>query len=149
MNIAIGSDHGGYKMKEYLKKYLQKTGHAVTDFGCYSEDSVDYPDIAFLVAEAVKDRKYDKGILLDGTGGGMTLAANKVKGVRAVCAYSEMTGAFASEHDNANILCLGGKMIGELLAEKITDAYIKTPFGGDRHQRRLDKIAEIERNNFK
>ncbi|PIU18263.1 MAG: ribose 5-phosphate isomerase B [Elusimicrobia bacterium CG08_land_8_20_14_0_20_44_26] len=149
MNIAIGSDHGGYKLKEHLKKYLQKNGHTVVDFGCYSEDSVDYPDIAFLVGEAMKDKKYDKAILIDGTGGGMTLAANKIKGIRAVCAYNEATGAFASEHDDANILCLGGKMLGELLAEKIVDAYIKTPFGGERHQRRLDKIAEIEKKYFK
>ena len=149
MNIAMGSDHGGFALKEYLKTALQKKGYTVSDFGCYSLESVDYPDIAFLVGEAMKDKKYDKAILIDGTGGGMTLAANKVKGVRAVCAYNEMTGAFASEHDDANILCLGGKMIGELLAEKIADAYINTPFGGDRHQRRLDKIIEIERKYFK
>ncbi len=149
MNIAIGSDHGGFVLKEHLKAVLQKKGHTVSDFGCYSPESVDYPDIAFLVAEAVKDKKYDKAILIDGTGGGMVLSANKVKGIRAVCAYNEMTGAFASEHDDANILCLGGKMIGELLAEKIADVYINTPFGGARHQRRLDKIAEIERKYFK
>ncbi|MFH1957393.1 MAG: ribose 5-phosphate isomerase B [bacterium] len=149
MNIAIGSDHGGFQLKEYLKKILQKNGHSVADFGCYSEEPVDYPDIAFLVAEAVKDKKYEKGILVDGTGGGMTLAANKVKGIRAVCAYNEMTGAFASEHDDANILCLGGKMLGELLAGKIAEAFLKTPFGGARHQRRLDKITEIEKRYFK
>jgi ribose 5-phosphate isomerase B len=149
MNIAIGSDHGGFHMKEHLKKYLQKKGHTVFDFGCYTTDSVDYPDIAFLVAEAVKDKKYEKGILIDGTGGGMTLAANKVKGVRAVCAYNEMTGKFASEHDDANILCLGGKMLGELLAEKIVDAFLETAFGEGRHRRRLDKIAEIEKKYFK
>ncbi|MDO9513788.1 MAG: ribose 5-phosphate isomerase B [Elusimicrobiota bacterium] len=149
MNIAMGSDHGGFDLKEYLKAALQKKGHTVIDFGCYSLEAVDYPDIAFLVAEAMKDKKYDKAILIDGTGGGMTLAANKVKGARAVCAYNEMTGAFASEHDDANILCLGGKMIGELLAEKIADAYINTPFGGARHQRRLDKIVGIERKYFK
>ncbi len=149
MNIAIGSDHGGFQLKEYLKKFLQKESHSVTDFGCYSEEPVDYPDIAFLVAESVKDRKYEKGILVDGTGGGMTLAANKVKGIRAVCAYNEMTGAFASEHDDANILCLGGKMLGELLAGKIAELFLETPFGGARHQRRLDKISEIEKKYFK
>ena len=149
MNIAIGSDHGGFQLKEYLKKFLQKESHSVTDFGCYSEEPVDYPDIAFLVAESVKDRKYEKGILVDGTGGGMTLAANKIKGIRAVCAYNEMTGAFASEHDDANILCLGGKMLGELLAGKIAELFLETPFGGARHQRRLDKISEIEKKYFK
>ena len=149
MNIALGSDHGGFALKEHLKEYLQKKGHSVFDFGCYTEDSVDYPDIAFLVAEAVKDKKYEKGILVDGTGGGMTLAANKVKGIRAVCAYNELTGKFASEHDDANILCLGGKMLGELLAEKIVEAFLNTPFGGGRHARRLDKIAEIEKKYFR
>jgi len=149
MNIVIGSDHGGFKLKEHLKKFLQKQGYNVFDFGCYSEDSVDYPDIALLVGEAVANKKYDKAILVDGTGGGMTLAANKIKGVRAVCAYNELTGAFASEHDDANVLCLGGKMIGELEAEKIVEAYLNTPFGGGRHARRLDKIAEIEKKYFK
>ncbi len=149
MNIALGSDHGGFALKEHLKKYLREKGHNVFDFGCYTADSVDYPDIAFLVAEAVAAKRYEKGILIDGTGGGMTLAANKVKGIRAVCAYNELTGKFASEHDDANILCLGGKMVGELLAEKIVDAYIETPFGEGRHRRRLDKIAEIEKKFFK
>jgi len=149
MNIVIGSDHGGFKLKEHLKKFLQKKGYNVFDFGCYSEDSVDYPDIALLVGEAVAGKKFDRGILIDGTGGGMTLAANKIKGVRAVCAYNELTGAFASEHDDANVLCLGGKIIGELEAEKIVEAFLNTPFGGGRHARRLDKIAEIEKKYFK
>lgn len=149
MNIVIGCDHGGFDLKEYLKKFLQSKGHNVSDFGCYSKDAVDYPDIALLVGESVAGKKYDKGILIDGTGGGMTLAANKIKGIRAVCAYNEATGAFASEHDDANILCLGGKMLGELAAEKIVEAFLSTPFGGERHQRRLDKIAEIEKKYFK
>lgn len=145
MKIVIGSDHGGFEMKEKVKKFLLGIGHSVTDFGCYSLDSVDYPDIALLVAEAVQRHEYDKGILLDGTGGGMTLAANKVPGVRAVCAYNELTGAYASEHDDANVLCLGGKTVGELILMETVKAFLQTPFGGGRHQRRLAKIEEIEK----
>lgn len=149
MNLVIGSDHGGFELKEKLKKFLQSFAHTVTDFGCYSEDSVDYPDIALLVAEAIARNEYQKAVLVDGTGGGMVLAANKVPGVRAVCAYNELTGKFAAEHDDANILCLGGKMIGELAAFEIVKAWLSTPFGGERHQRRLNKIKEIEKKYSK
>lgn len=145
MNLLIGSDHGGFALKETLKKFLQSLNYTVTDFGCYSEDSVDYPDVALLVAEAIMRKEFQKAILVDGTGGGMTLAANKVPGIRAVCAYNELTGRFASEHDDANILCLGGKMVGELEVCEIVRGWLETPFGGERHQRRLNKIVEIER----
>jgi ribose 5-phosphate isomerase B len=145
VKLVVGSDHGGFEMKEKLKKFLQEQGHAVTDFGCYSADAVDYPDIALLVAEAVQRREYERGLLLDGTGGGVTLAANKVPGVRAVCAYSELTGRFASEHDDANVLCVGGKTLGELALVETVRAWLATPFGGGRHARRLAKIADIER----
>jgi ribose 5-phosphate isomerase B len=106
---------------------------------------VDYPDIALLVAEAVQRKEYERGVLLDGTGGGMTLAANKVPGVRAVCAYNELTGRFASEHDDANVLCLGGKTVGELVLLETVKAWLETPYGGGRHARRLAKISDIER----
>ncbi|HRY29280.1 MAG TPA: RpiB/LacA/LacB family sugar-phosphate isomerase [Elusimicrobiota bacterium] len=145
MNLVIGSDHGGFEAKEKIKKFLLAQGHSVTDFGCYSLEAVDYPDIALLVGEAVIRREYERGILLDGTGGGMTLAANKVPGVRAVCAYSELTGKYASEHDDANVLCLGGKTVGELILQETVRAWVETPFGGGRHTRRLGKIAEIEK----
>lgn len=145
MKLVIGSDHGGFEMKERVKKYLLAQGHSVTDFGCYSADAVDYPDIALLVGEAVQRREYDRGVLLDGTGGGVTLAVNKVPGVRAVCAYNELTGRFASEHDDANVLCLGGKTVGELVLIETVKAWVDTPFGGGRHARRLAKIADIER----
>jgi ribose 5-phosphate isomerase B len=145
VKLVIGSDHGGFEMKEKAKKFLQDQGHAVTDFGCYSPDAVDYPDIALLVAEAVQRREYERGLLLDGTGGGVTLAANKVPGVRAVCAYNELTGRFASEHDDANVLCVGGKTLGELVLLETVKAWLNTPFGGGRHARRLAKIADIER----
>lgn len=147
--MLVGSDHGGFELKEKIKKFLQGLNHTVTDFGCYSEESVDYPDIALLVAEAVVRNEYQKAVLIDGTGGGMVLAANKVPGARAVCAYNELTGKFASEHDDANILCLGGKMIGELEAFEIVRSWLETPFGGERHQRRLNKIREIEKKYCK
>jgi len=149
MKIVIGSDHGGFELKEKIKKNLQKQGNTVFDFGCYSLDSVDYPDIALLVGEAVKRKDYEKGVLVDGTGGGMTLAVNKIPGIRAVCVYNEITGRFASEHDDANIICLGGKMIGELAAFDIVKAWLSTPFGGGRHVRRLSKIEGIEKKYLK
>lgn len=145
MKLVVGSDHGGFEMKEKVKKFLQEQGHSVADFGCYSADAVDYPDIALLVAEAVQRREYERGLLLDGTGGGVTLAANKVPGVRAVCAYNELTGRFASEHDDANVLCVGGKTLGELVLLETVRAWLATPFGGGRHARRLAKISDIER----
>jgi len=149
MNIVIGSDHGGFEMKEDIKKFLQEKGYDVIDFGTYSEDSCDYPDYALLVAEAVSKGEYEKGILVDGTGGGVCLTANKVKGVRAVTAYNSLTGAYASEHDDCNVLCLGGKMIGQLAAREIVQKWIETPYGGGRHQRRLDKVMEVEKRYFK
>lgn len=144
MDIVIGSDHGGYALKEAVKKFIQGEGYNAVDFGTYSEEACDYPDYAVLVAEAVSRGEYKKGILVDGTGGGVCLTANKVKGIRAVTAYSHLTGAYASEHDDCNILCLGGKMIGPLAAFDIVKQWLTTPFGGGRHARRLDKIKEIE-----
>jgi len=149
VKIVIGSDHSGFKLKEYLKKFLQKKGHDVADFGCYSEESVDWPDIALLVAESVARKEYPKGILIDGTGGAMPIAANKVPGIIAVCAYNETTGKFASEHDDANIICLGAKMIGELAAEAIVSAWLDTPYAGGRHERRLEKLRNIEKKYSK
>lgn len=149
MDIVIGSDHGGFHLKENIKKFLQNKGYNVIDFGAYSEQACDYPDYAVLVGEAVSRGEYKKGILIDGTGGGVCLAANKIKGIRAVTAYSHLTGVFASEHDDCNILCLGGKMIGSLSAQDIVKQWLDTPFGGGRHERRLGKIKEIENKYFK
>ncbi len=147
--IILGSDHGGFVLKEDLKKYLQNNGYNVVDFGTYSEESCDYPDYAQLVAQAISRGEYEKGILVDGTGGGVCLTANKVKGVRAVTAYNRLTGGYAAEHDDCNILCLGGKMLGPLLARDIVDEWLKTPFGGGRHARRLNKIKDIEDKYYK
>ncbi len=149
MKIVIGSDHSGFRLKEHLKKYLQKGEYDVIDFGCYSEEPVDWPDVAILVAEAISKKEFEKGILIDGTGGAMPIAANKVPGIVAVCAYNELTGKFASEHDDANILCLGGKMLGELAADSIVKAWLDTPYAGGRHERRLQKLREIEKKYLK
>jgi len=144
MKIAVGSDHAGFETKEKIKKFLEKSGHEVKDFGCYSTDAVDYPDIALLVCEEVRKGVCERGILLDGTGGGMTMTANKIKGIRAVCAYNEMTARYATEHDDCNVFCFGAKMAGDLLAQEMVKLWLTTPFGGDRHQRRLDKVKKIE-----
>ncbi|PKN01985.1 MAG: ribose-5-phosphate isomerase [Elusimicrobia bacterium HGW-Elusimicrobia-1] len=149
MKIVIGSDHSGFRLKEFLKKSLQKSGHDVADFGCYCEEAVDWPDIALLVAESVTRKEYPKGILIDGTGGAMPIAANKVPGVIAVCAYNEITARFASEHDDANILCLGAKMLGDLAAEAAVKAWLETPYAGGRHERRLAKLRDIEKKYSK
>jgi len=130
MKIVIGSDHGGFAAKEILKAYLMKKGHDVTDFGCYSSESVDYPDVALLVGEAVARREFEKGVLLDGFGGAVALAANKVPGVRAVGAYNSVSARFASAHEDANILCLGGKTHGEIALAEMADVFFATAFEG-------------------
>jgi len=145
MKLVIGSDHAGFEAKERLKKFLQGLGHEVADFGCYSPEAVDYPDIALLVGESVAKKEYDRGFLIDGFGGAVCLAANKIPGVRAVCAYSCLTARFAAAHEDANVLCLGGKTLGELALQEIAKVFLSTPFEGGRHERRLSKIVAIER----
>ena len=144
MKIVIGSDHAGFKAKEKIKKFVQGLGHDVVDFGCYSPDPVDFPDIAMLVGEAVKNKEFEKGILIDGFGGAMPLAANKIHGIRAVCAYDILSAKFAAAHEDCNILCLGGKTHGELALQEIVKVWLETPFAGGRYQKRLDKITAIE-----
>lgn len=145
VRLVIGSDHGGFQAKEQLKKFLQSSGHEVTDFGCYSTEAVDYPDIALLVAESVSRKEFEKGVLLDGFGGAVAMAANKVPGVRAVCAWDGISARLAAGHDDANVLCLGGKTHGELALFDIVKAFFSTPFEGGRHERRLAKVDAIER----
>jgi ribose 5-phosphate isomerase B len=145
MKIVIGSDHGGFPAKAFVMKTLQALGHSVADFGCHSTEAVDYPDVAQLVAEAVARGDYDKGVLIDGFGGAVCLAANKVPGARAVAAYDSVSARFAAQHDDANVLCLGGKTHGELIHAEILKTFFSTPFEGGRHEGRLAKIAAIER----
>ena len=141
MKIALGSDHGGYKLKEEILKYLQGEKYEVKDFGTHSEESCDYPDFAFAVAEAVAKGEFDRGILFCGSGVGVTITANKVPGIRAVNAYNEEIARQSREHGDCNVLALGGRYIEAEAAKKIVDVWLKTPFSGDeRHRRRIKKI---------
>jgi ribose 5-phosphate isomerase B len=143
MTIAIGSDHNGVALKEALLQGVLQ-GHVVRDFGVFTCDSVDYPDIAFAVAQAVASGEYERGILICGTGIGMAIAANKVKGIRAA-PCSDVYSAKMSRRDNdANILCLGGRVVGPGLAAEIVTVWLNEPFAGGRHARRLEKIRAKE-----
>ncbi|PIS47841.1 MAG: ribose-5-phosphate isomerase [Elusimicrobia bacterium CG08_land_8_20_14_0_20_51_18] len=144
MKIVIGSDHAGFEAKEKLKKFIQTLGHDVADFGCYSADPVDFTDVAMLVGEAVKNREFDRAVLIDGFGGAMPLAANKIHGIRAVCAYDIISARFASAHEDCNVICVGGKTHGELALQEIIKTWFNTPFEGGKYQKRLDKIVAIE-----
>lgn len=144
MRIHIGSDHAGYKLKESVKALLVKEGHAVTDVGADSEESVDYPLYAGPVARAVAAHEADLGILVCGTGLGMEIAANKVRGVRAVQVNDPEFARMAREHNNANVLTLAGRYIDAETAGRIVDAFISTPFAGGRHERRIDQITDLE-----
>ena len=145
MKIAMGSDHGGIHLKEHIKTYLLKKGFEVEDYGTYNEESVDYPDYAAAVAEAVVTKKQDCGILICGTGIGVSIAANKVKGIRAALCGDGFSALMSKEHNNANILCMGERVIGQGLAEKIVDTYLNSQFQGGRHARRVEKIMNLEK----
>jgi ribose 5-phosphate isomerase B len=142
--VALGADHGGYRMKEMLKTHLTKAGYQVSDCGTNSEESVDYPDFAFAVAEAVSSGNAWRGIIIDGAGIGSCMAANKVPGVRAAMCYDHATAVNSREHNDANVLTLGAGLLGENLARQIVDTWLTTNFGGGRHTRRVDKINAIE-----
>ncbi len=147
--VAIGTDHGGYELKEMLKDYLGELGYGVVDCGTDSTNSVDYPDFAFAVAQLVAQGRAWRGIVVDGAGIGSCMAANKVPGVRAGLCYDQATAANSREHNNANVLTLGAGLIGPNLARQIVKTWLETPFGGGRHARRVDKIMEIERRFLK
>ncbi|NLW24131.1 MAG: ribose 5-phosphate isomerase B [Clostridia bacterium] len=146
MKVALGSDHGGFTLKEEIKKYLEEKGIEYKDFGTYSTDSCDYPDIALPVAKAVQKGEYDRGILICGTGIGIGIAANKVPGIRAALCHDTFSARASREHNNANILTMGERVIGRGLALDIVDVWLNTEFAGGRHQRRVDKIHELERD---
>ncbi len=143
--IALGADHGGFAMKETLKAYLQELGYAIKDCGTFGSESVDYPDFAYAVARLVSEGQAWRGIMIDGAGIGSCMAANKVPGVRASMCYDLSTAVNAREHNDANVLTLGGHLIAEGLAKKIVKTWLETKFGGGRHQRRVNKIMEIEK----
>ncbi len=144
MKIAIGSDHAAFDLKERIKEYLEKNGIEFIDCGTYSFEPVDYPDFAKKVAEKVQKKDVDFGILMCGTGIGMSIAANKFKGIRAaLCMFPEMA-VYARKHNNANILVLPGRLMGIELAKWTIDAFLKNNFEGGRHERRVKKIEELE-----
>ncbi|MFC1987782.1 ribose 5-phosphate isomerase B [Chloroflexota bacterium] len=143
MRIAIGCDHRGLKLKQSVIKLVNGAGHSYEDFGCHTTDSVDYPDIAKKVSEVVARGDFERGILICSTGIGMCIAANKVKGIRAALCHNAFSARRAREHNDANILCLAGEEMPKELSE-IVEAFLNTNFEGGRHQRRLDKIKDIE-----
>lgn len=144
MKIGIGSDHGGYELKDSIKKHLMEKNIEVVDYGTDSTESVDYPDFGRAVAEAVVSKEVDRGIIICGTGIGISIAANKVKGVRAALCTDSYSARMSMEHNNANVLALGARVLGEGLALDIVDTWIETKFQGGRHERRVNKISEIE-----
>ncbi len=144
MHIALGCDHRGFRIKQAIIRFLLELGYSYRDFGCYSADPVDYPDIAQKVGEAVASGEFDQGILICSTGIGMSIAANKVKGVRAALCYDVFTAQRARRHNNANILCLRGENIEVNSALEIVKAYLSTTFEGGRHMQRLNKIETLE-----
>lgn len=144
VRLHIGSDHAGFAMKEAVKAHLSEAGHAVTDVGAFSEDSVDYPPIAALVGAAVVSGDADLGVLVCGTGLGMAIAANKVDGVRAVQVNDVAFARMARRHNDANVITLAGRSTDLETAFAIVDAFLSTEFEGGRHQRRLDQITDIE-----
>lgn len=146
MKLAIGSDHGGFRLKEAIKTYLLAHDYEVTDFGTESEDSCDYPDFALPVAQAVAKGEYDRGILICGTGIGIGIVANKVKGVRAALCHDTFSAEACRNHNDANILTMGERIVGEGLALKIVETFLNSDFEGGRHQRRVDKIKALEEN---
>lgn len=143
--IALGADHGGFGLKETLKAYLQELGYAVKDCGAFGSESVDYPDFAYAVAKLVSEGQAWRGIMIDGAGIGSCMAANKVPGVRASMCYDLSTAKNAREHNDANVLTLGGRLIGDNLAKAIVKTWLETEFGGGRHQRRVNKIMSVEK----
>jgi len=144
MRIAVGSDHAGYTMKQAIVGLLSELGHSHEDFGCFNTSSVDYPDIAQLVAKAVSSKKFDRGILICSTGTGMCMVANKIRGIRAAVCHDTFSARRAREHNDANILCLGEWVIGQGLMREIVTTFLSTDFAGGRHARRVEKINAIE-----
>lgn len=145
MRIALASDHGGYQLKQAVEDWVRELGHEVQDFGVHSPESADYPDYAALVASKVASGEYDRGILVCGTGIGMSIAANKVPGVRAAVCHDVFSAQATREHNDANVLCLGERVVGPGLARAIVEAWLRADFAGGRHARRVEKIRDLER----
>jgi len=145
MKIAIGSDHGGYDLKELVKKHLNEKGYEVKDYGCNDKSSCDYPDFGYPVAKAVADGEVEKGIVICTTGIGISITANKVKGVRAALCADCTSARLTREHNDANVLAMGAGIVGNNLALDMVDIFLSTPFSGEeKHARRINKIKELE-----
>ena len=142
--IVLGSDHGGFELKEAIKKHLDEKGIQYTDVGCYDTASVDYPDIAKAACEKIVSGECERGLLFCGTGVGISIAANKVKGIRACCCSDCFSATYTRLHNDANVLCMGGRIVSAGLGAMIVDQFLNTEFEGGRHQRRIDKITAIE-----
>ena len=149
MKIAVGCDHGGIVLKDSVVSTLKRLGAEVVDLGCYTTDSVDYPEYGLKVAKAVASGECDAGVLMCGTGIGISISANKVKGIRAAVVTNEYMAKLTKNHNNANIIALGGRVVSPEEAEKIVEAWYTAEYEGGRHQRRLDMISRIEDENFK
>jgi ribose 5-phosphate isomerase B len=147
MKIAVGSDHRGFEAKKRIVLLLGQLGHEIVDMGTNAPDSVDYPDFAIQVAQAVGDKRVDRGILICGTGIGMCIAANKVHGVRAAPCHDSITAEMSRRHNDANILCLSGDLLGEELIDRMVRIWLQTEFEGGRHARRVEKIEHFEKNH--
>ncbi|BAT71334.1 ribose 5-phosphate isomerase B [Thermosulfidibacter takaii ABI70S6] len=145
MRVAIASDHGGYRLKEFVKSVVQQLGCDIVDFGTYSEDSVDYPEFAAKVAKAIIEKEVDRGILICGTGIGMSIVANRFPGIRAALCHDVYTARMSRQHNDANILVLGGRVLTPEVAEEIVKVWLSEEFEGGRHERRLGKLQEIEK----
>ena len=146
--IALGADHGGYELKEEIKKHLDELGVAYKYFGTYSPESIDYAKIAFETCSHVVSGECEKAILCCGTGIGISMAANKVKGIRAACCSDYFSAKYTRLHNDANALCMGGRVLGAGLALEMVDVFLNTEFEGGRHQRRVDQITAIENGTF-
>lgn len=149
MKIVLASDHAGFELKEYIKGIIEKEGHSFVDVGTHTEESVDYSDFGFKAAEFVSNGKSDRGVLICGTGMGMNIVANKVKGVRAALVQDLYTAIQSRKHIDANVLVLGARVIGKGMAEEIVKTWMETAFEAGRHARRVEKIKEWEENHLK
>lgn len=148
MKIALGSDHGGFELKEIIKAHLEEKGIEVVDCGTNSSESVDYPEFGYKTAKAIIDGVCERGIVVCGTGIGISISANKVKGIRCALCGDCYSARMSREHNNANMLALGGRVTGRDLALEIVDIWCHTEFQGGRHERRVNKISDIESNNM-
>jgi ribose 5-phosphate isomerase B len=147
MKVAIGSDHAGFEIRRAVAGFLASAGVQVEDFGTYSPESVDYPDYAEKVGKAVQEGRADRGVLVCGTGIGVCIAANKIHGIRAAAPWNPETARLSRQHNDANVLCLSGRHIERDLVLQLLEIWLETPFEGGRHQRRIDKIAGLEKKD--